>query len=117
MRLCAKPHGTGFRLSKIGVANRTELTGGGRAQALAGAPLDFIKLDVEGEEKAILEDAASVAVLCGALCVFLETHDRFVPGCSAAFDAFLAKGCPDGSRFKRVALTGEYHVVCRGEPF
>lgn len=86
-------------------------------QEMAGAQLDFIKLDVEGEEKFILEDEPSVAVLCEAICVFMETHDRFVPGCTAAFNAFLAKGCPDGSTFKRVVLTGEYHVVCRGEPF
>ena len=33
---------------------------------------DFIKLDIEGEEKRILSDAASRAVLCEATCIFME---------------------------------------------
>jgi hypothetical protein len=50
---------------------------------------DFIKLDVEGEEKQILQDPSSHEVLCEASCVFMELHDRFEPGCTEAFNAFL----------------------------
>jgi FkbM family methyltransferase len=39
---------------------------------------DFIKLDVEGEEKQVLSDPASRAVLCEARCLFMEA--RPAPG-------------------------------------
>lgn len=50
---------------------------------------DFIKLDVEGEEKQLLKDPSSHAVLCEALCIFMELHERFEPGCVEAFRLFL----------------------------
>lgn len=50
---------------------------------------DFIKMDVEGEEKQLLKDPASHAVLCEALCIFMELHERFQPGCVEAFRIFL----------------------------
>jgi hypothetical protein len=50
---------------------------------------DVIKLDVEGEEKHLLPDLASQEVLCEALCLLMELHDRFEPGCTEAFWAFL----------------------------
>ena len=50
---------------------------------------DFIKMDVEGEEKQLLKDPASHEVLCQALCIFMELHERFEPGCVEAFRVFL----------------------------
>jgi hypothetical protein len=50
---------------------------------------DFIKLDVEGEEKRLLKDPSSHEVLCEALCIFMELHERFEPGCVEAFRVFL----------------------------
>jgi hypothetical protein len=35
---------------------------------------DFIKLDIEGEEKQVLSDPASRAVLCEATCLFMEAR-------------------------------------------
>ena len=43
----------------------------------------------------------------------MQLHERFEPGCEAAFDKFLADGCPGGTRFEEVATTGEYTMVCR----
>lgn len=57
-------------------------------QSQAGR-FDLIKLDIEGEELRILPDAASRAVLCEAVCMFMELHERFEPGCDAAFKDFL----------------------------
>lgn len=59
-----------------------------QAQAQAGR-FDLIKLDIEGEELHILPDAPSRAVLCEARCIFMELHERFEPGCNAAFTEFL----------------------------
>lgn len=50
---------------------------------------DFIKLDVEGEEKSLLKDPSSQEVLCEASCIFMELHERFEPGCIEAFRIFL----------------------------
>jgi hypothetical protein len=82
-------------------------------QKLANSTLDFVKLDIEGEEKNVLKDPASVEVLCNAICIFMELHDRFEPGCTAAFNSFLAGGCKSGGRFETIAETGEYIIACR----
>lgn len=55
----------------------------------AARRFDLIKLDIEGEEKFLMEDAASRAVLCEATCVFMELHERFVKGCNATFAEFM----------------------------
>jgi hypothetical protein len=74
---------------------------------------DFIKLDIEGAEKEVLADESSCRVLCKAICILMETHDRFVPGSKAAFDTFIASGCEGESLFEHVLTTGEYIGVCR----
>ena len=74
---------------------------------------DFIKLDIEGEEKHILTDPPSAEVLCAARCIFMELHERFEPGCKAAFDAFQASGCSADDRFGHVVSTGEYMLFCK----
>eukprot|EP00892_Ulva_mutabilis_P004679 jgi/Ulvmu1/2583/UM014_0034.1 len=78
----------------------------------AAKKFDLIKLDIEGEEKYLMEDAASREVLCQATCVFMELHERFVKGCDAAFQAFMESGC-EGEQFKEVTRSGEYIVVCK----
>lgn len=81
---------------------------------LAGASaFDFIKLDVEGAEHSILQDPRSRDVLCKARCVFGELHERFKEGIEAAWDEFVASGCPEGHRMRELANTGEYRIVCR----
>ena len=39
-----------------------------------GNKFDIIKLDIEGIEKEVLEDAASKKVLCQATCIFMEVQ-------------------------------------------
>ena len=75
--------------------------------------IDLIKLDIEGEEKRVMVDPPSIEVLCEAICIFMELHERLEAGCWAAFDSFLAGGCPTGDRFERVVTTGEYILICR----
>jgi hypothetical protein len=74
---------------------------------------DFIKIDIEGEEKQILRDPPTIAVLCAANCIFMELHDRFEPGCQASFDFFMDTGCGAGEAFAHVVSTGEYNLYCK----
>jgi hypothetical protein len=92
------------------------------AQGLVpGQRFDLIKLDVEGEERRLLADAPSRAVLCAALCVVLELHERFEPGSEAAYADFLRGGCADaataGAGFVHLARTGEYDLLCQRQLF
>lgn len=52
----------------------------------AGREIGFLKLDVEGAERALFEDDADQLRAIPAILV--ELHDRFAPGCSDAFRAF-----------------------------
>ena len=76
--------------------------------------MDFLKIDIEGAEKYLLEEDESIAVLCEARCIFMELHERYSPGAEAAYDAFLEHGCAahGGGRFEPVVKTGEYTVIC-----
>lgn len=91
-------------------------------ELVPGGRFDVIKLDVEGEEVTLLADAASRPVLCAALCIALELHERFAPGADAAYAAFLRDGCPGASSgsgghggFVELALSGEYLLICQRE--
>lgn len=55
---------------------------------LDGRMPDLVKIDVEGAEREIFR--AGGRWLKGARVIWLETHDRFVAGCSAAVRAALA---------------------------
>ena len=44
----------------------------------------------------------------------MQLHERFEPGCEAAFMSFLESGCTDGTRFAQVAVSGEY--IMRHQP-
>lgn len=48
-----------------------------------GRPIDFLKLDIEGAEKAVLEDTRET--VRNIPMVFAELHDRIIAGCSEAF--------------------------------
>lgn len=83
-------------------------------QEMADAPaFDFIKLDIEGAEYTILQDPESHHVLCAARCVFAELHERYKSGIDAAWEEFVATGCPAGRRMRELTNTGEYSIVCR----
>ena len=49
-------------------------------------PIDFLKLDIEGAEKRIFDENAEN--LRNIPLVFVELHDRFVPGCTNSFRSF-----------------------------
>ena len=56
------------------------------AQMFRGKPIGLIKLDIEGGEHALFE--ADDPVLREIPAIFVELHDRIVPGCSEAFYRF-----------------------------
>jgi FkbM family methyltransferase len=72
---------------------------------------DFIKCDIEGGEREVFADQAA-RWHQDALCVTVETHDSWAPGCLAAVQA-----CFDEARYERV-WSGEVWAFIRrsGEP-
>ena len=105
---------------------RTCVTSCDRLRALqlmaANGALDFIKLDIEGAEKELLDEEASRTVLCQARCLFMEVHERYAPGVGASLAAFLERGCahmpvPLSLRFKQITYTREYTLWCRQDMF
>ena len=72
---------------------------------------DFIKCDIEGSERELFADRAA-RWHQDALCVTVETHDSWVPGCLAAVEA-----CFDEARYERV-WSGEVWAYVRrdGKP-
>lgn len=47
--------------------------------------VDLLKIDIEGAECELFQDAQSWISRVGAICI--ELHDRFRPGCSEAFES------------------------------
>jgi hypothetical protein len=76
---------------------------------------DFIKIDIEGVEKELLEDTdpETRKILCEARCIFAELHDRYIQGCEAAFQSFAKDACPEGHGFTQLHVRGEYTLYCR----
>jgi FkbM family methyltransferase len=66
--------------------------------------IDLLKIDVEGAECEIFEDASPWISCVGVICV--ELHDRFRPGCSQIFEAATAE-------FPIKWRRGELHCVAR----
>lgn len=66
--------------------------------------IDFLKLDIEGQEKFVLEDQESWPALCKVRCMAAEVHDRIEPGCSTALANFLAV-CGFSLRLPTLACT------------
>lgn len=69
---------------------------------------DFIKCDIEGSEREVFADHAA-RWHQNALCVTVETHDEWIPGCLATVEA-----CFDTSKFDR-SRSGELSVFIRRE--
>jgi FkbM family methyltransferase len=67
---------------------------------------DFIKCDIEGGEREVFADRAA-RWHQDALCVAVETHDSWVPGCLAAVQA-----CFDENQYERV-WSGELWAFIR----
>lgn len=88
--------------------------GGGDVPAIALGALfdelgwesvDLVKLDIEGAERRVLDDAPNWLPRVRHLLV--ELHDRFEPGCEAAFERALAGGAWSLRR------SGEYLLASR----
>lgn len=60
---------------------------GMQAMTKSGA-IDFIKVDIEGEEKQLFEDRASWPALCEVRCIATEIHG-WIAGAEEAFNTFL----------------------------
>jgi hypothetical protein len=50
--------------------------------------IDFIKIDIEGEEKQLFKDRSSWPILCEIRCIATEIHG-WVAGAEEAFSTFL----------------------------
>ncbi len=70
--------------------------------------VDFIKCDIEGSEREVFADRAA-RWHQDALCVTVETHDEWIPGCLATVEA-----CFDAAKFAR-SRSGELSVFIRRE--
>lgn len=64
--------------------------------------VDLLKIDIEGAEKEVFDASAAWIGRVGTL--FVELHDRFKPGCSAAVE----RACQP--RAQGHVVSGEYHV-------
>jgi len=67
---------------------------------------DFIKCDIEGSERQVFADREA-RWHQDALCVTVETHDEWIPGCLATVEA-----CFDPAKFDR-SQSGELSVFTR----
>jgi hypothetical protein len=70
---------------------------------------DLIKCDIEGSEREVFADREA-RWHQDALCVTVETHDEWIPGCLATVEA-----CFDPAKFDR-SHSGELSVFTRREP-
>jgi FkbM family methyltransferase len=68
--------------------------------------VDFIKCDIEGSEREVFADREA-GWHQDALCVTVETHDEWIPGCLATVEA-----CFDPAKFER-SRSGELSVFIR----
>jgi FkbM family methyltransferase len=69
--------------------------------------VDLLKIDVEGSEKIIFQDPTTATWLERVETILIETHDRFVPGCSQAVARTVA------SLFDSCGHRGEYSLYVR----
>lgn len=69
-----------------------------------GASIDFLKLDIEGGELDVLKSSARL--ISSIPFIFIETHDRIQPGCTAT----LFSACKDHWIIK---ASGEKYVLLR----
>lgn len=69
---------------------------------------DMLKIDIEGAEKELFQDADSASWLINARAVIIETHDWFKPGCTEAVEQAMA-GC---GNFRRSSIGENLLYVC-----
>ena len=86
---------------------------GGVQELTPQGRFDFVKLDLRAADSEVLQDAASLSVLCAARCVALRARS---PPADAAADAaavaqFVAEGCSEARR--AVAAPGGFTVACQ----
>jgi FkbM family methyltransferase len=70
--------------------------------------IDLLKIDIEGAEKGVLEDAQDWIGAVGSIVI--ELHDRFVPGCTEALETAIA-----GQAFERSMSRGTVVLIRPGE--
>lgn len=63
----------------------------GLLEASGLSVIDILKLDVEGTERELFSDAGCDRWLSRTNMLFVETHDRYKPGCEAALAAAVAR--------------------------
>ncbi len=87
----------GFRTSaRSGVRETVEFAQGVTVQQIIEeygvSQIDLLKIDIEGSEKQVFEH--SVDWIERVQVIVIELHDRFAPGCTAAFNAATNSGFP-----------------------
>lgn len=71
--------------------------------------VDLAKIDIEGAEKEVFEDAGWLAQV---RCLMIELHDRFRPGCSKAVDS-VAQGFSKLQRGETTLYIRETQALAR----
>lgn len=77
--------------------------------------IDFLKLDIEGQEKYIFEDEKSWPVLCGVRCMAAEVHEKLAPGATRALEDFISV-CPPFSAFVTKTWWCNRHTGSKRKP-
>lgn len=96
----------GFRVgTAAGDTGVPAVTVGGILDEVGWETVDLVKLDIEGAEREVLADADQW--LHRVNHIVLELHDRFAPGCRAAFDRAID---PKGWTIRE---NGEYLIASR----
>jgi FkbM family methyltransferase len=100
----------GFQVdsAKTGLADVSAITIEQLLDDLGWESVDLVKLDIEGAEREVLATASRWLPRVNHLVV--ELHERFAPGCVAAFEAAIDR------RQWSVRPHGEYLVASRLEP-
>eukprot|EP00892_Ulva_mutabilis_P012518 jgi/Ulvmu1/9639/UM054_0071.1 len=70
---------------------------------------DVIKLDIAGEEAALMREPASRAILCQATCL-AATVDGVA---QEQYNSLLESGCPSSHPLVEVGTAGRYRVLCQ----
>ncbi|MCC6164916.1 MAG: FkbM family methyltransferase [Acidobacteria bacterium] len=94
-----------FEAVAVGDGGVEGVTVGGVMEHTGWDSLDLLKLDIEGSELEVLENAAEWESRVRAIAV--ETHDRFRPGCQAALERVVGSGGWQRS------ISGEYQWAVR----
>jgi len=88
-----------------GVAKVRQLT---MSQIVGTLEYDVVKLDVEGAEKAVFE--GDLGWLESVQLLLVETHDRFVPGCTEAMYSALSRCGRKWTELKRRGSSADHAI-------